>query len=295
MRCPKCKYEPTMAEQASNKDQCPSCGIFYAKYMAHLKAKSNADSQTGKTEASAVSPSLSKKAVQAISGSQPVVVVDIQMKFWSMVVFMVKWAFAAIPALIIIGVIITVLSGFFAGVVMSSFSGGSNKSASTQSAPVEVAPAPTAPAAVKNAPDKSLSDLLDEAAQAKKKVESQEKALILDNIIRAEITGKSSKPLYMPGDGDKIAIDVVYRNYSKKRISRFDGVVAVLNLNGENLLEFAVSVDGEIPSDDSSFRRGNLVSYRNTYDRFLNTPINALKARLTLQRVLFSDGTILKI
>ena len=81
-------------------------------------------------------------------------VVDIQMKFWSMVVFMVKWAFAAIPALIIIGVIITVLSGFFAGVVMSSFSGGSNKSASTQSAPVEVAPAPTAPAAVKNTPDK---------------------------------------------------------------------------------------------------------------------------------------------
>ncbi len=115
MRCPKCKYEPTMAEQTNNKDQCPSCGIFYAKYMAHLKAKSNADNQVEKAETSTISTSPSKKAVQALNGSQPVVVVDIQMKFWSMVVFMVKWAFAAIPALIIIALIITALSMFLTG------------------------------------------------------------------------------------------------------------------------------------------------------------------------------------
>ena len=34
-----------------------------------------------------------------------VVVTDIRMPFWSMVRFMVKWAIAAIPALIILGVI----------------------------------------------------------------------------------------------------------------------------------------------------------------------------------------------
>jgi hypothetical protein len=34
-----------------------------------------------------------------------VVVVDVQMKFSSMVVFMIKWAIAAIPALIVIGLL----------------------------------------------------------------------------------------------------------------------------------------------------------------------------------------------
>jgi|GEM_PF-406142 len=36
--------------------------------------------------------------------SQRVVVTDLQMPFFSMVIFMVKWAIAAIPALIILGV-----------------------------------------------------------------------------------------------------------------------------------------------------------------------------------------------
>lgn len=36
--------------------------------------------------------------------SQRVVVTDVQMPFFSMVFFMVKWAIAAIPALIILGV-----------------------------------------------------------------------------------------------------------------------------------------------------------------------------------------------
>lgn len=34
-----------------------------------------------------------------------VVVTDIRMSFWSMVVFMIKWAIAAIPAFIILAVI----------------------------------------------------------------------------------------------------------------------------------------------------------------------------------------------
>lgn len=32
-----------------------------------------------------------------------VVVVDVKMPFWSMVVFMIKWAVAAIPAMVILG------------------------------------------------------------------------------------------------------------------------------------------------------------------------------------------------
>jgi hypothetical protein len=48
--------------------------------------------------------------------SAHVVVTDIRMPFWSMVVFMIKWAIAAIPAFIILavlgGVAAALLSGF---------------------------------------------------------------------------------------------------------------------------------------------------------------------------------------
>ena len=44
-----------------------------------------------------------------------VVIKDIQMPFWSMVTFMVKWSFAAIPAIIIIAIIIAVLAGVLSG------------------------------------------------------------------------------------------------------------------------------------------------------------------------------------
>lgn len=44
-----------------------------------------------------------------------VVIKDIQMPFWSMVTFMVKWAFASIPAMIIVAIIIAVLVGAFSG------------------------------------------------------------------------------------------------------------------------------------------------------------------------------------
>jgi hypothetical protein len=40
-----------------------------------------------------------------------VVVTDIRMPFWSMVVFMVKWAIAAIPAFLILIVIWAVIMG----------------------------------------------------------------------------------------------------------------------------------------------------------------------------------------
>lgn len=46
-----------------------------------------------------------------------IIIKDIQMPFWSMVTFMVKWAFAAIPAVIIIGVIIALISGLLGGMV----------------------------------------------------------------------------------------------------------------------------------------------------------------------------------
>lgn len=79
--------------------------------------------------------------------TQRVVVTDVHMPFWSMVVFMVKWAFAAIPALIILMVV-----GFLAAAVMGGVAGGLGTiwhKASTPSdepAPYTFQPQSTAPA-----------------------------------------------------------------------------------------------------------------------------------------------------
>ena len=49
-----------------------------------------------------------------------VTVIDIKMPFFSMMIFMIKWAIAAIPAFIIIGIIASALFGIF-GVVVNNF------------------------------------------------------------------------------------------------------------------------------------------------------------------------------
>ena len=50
---------------------------------------------------------------------QAVVVTDIHMPFSSMVIFMVKWAIAAIPALIILTVIGALFWGILGGLILS--------------------------------------------------------------------------------------------------------------------------------------------------------------------------------
>ncbi|MEQ9530805.1 MAG: hypothetical protein RLN59_02790 [Haliea sp.] len=44
-----------------------------------------------------------------------VIITDIKMPFMSMVVFMVKWTIAAIPAIIILAIIGAVIAGVFGG------------------------------------------------------------------------------------------------------------------------------------------------------------------------------------
>ncbi len=44
-----------------------------------------------------------------------VVVTDIRMPFWSMVAFMVKWAIAAIPAIVILALLGALLSALLTG------------------------------------------------------------------------------------------------------------------------------------------------------------------------------------
>jgi hypothetical protein len=55
-----------------------------------------------------------------MQSSREVVVVDIRMKFWSMVFFMVKWVIASIPAIIILVIIWVV-----AVLIIQAITGGS--------------------------------------------------------------------------------------------------------------------------------------------------------------------------
>ena len=58
-----------------------------------------------------------------MSETSEVVVVDVKIPFWSMVVLLVKWATAAIPAMIILLVLATVVSMVLGGVFHWSWMG----------------------------------------------------------------------------------------------------------------------------------------------------------------------------
>lgn len=47
-----------------------------------------------------------KNELKKVKEENKVVVIDIQMKFWSIVIFMVKWIIASIPAFIILMILI---------------------------------------------------------------------------------------------------------------------------------------------------------------------------------------------
>src|SRR4029079_14396354 len=71
-------------------------------------------------------PSVYAVPVQAstpVAVGQPVTVVDIRMPFGSMVVFMIKWALASIPALIIVWILIGIVI-FLASLLFGGLFGG---------------------------------------------------------------------------------------------------------------------------------------------------------------------------
>lgn len=53
------------------------------------------------------------------SEAQRVTIEDVHMEFGSMVVFMIKWAIAVIPAAIILVIILSIVAGMFAGGISS--------------------------------------------------------------------------------------------------------------------------------------------------------------------------------
>lgn len=130
MQCPKCHYEPTMAEMQRSPNDCVKCGINYevhARHLAGIAAEKAAEEAAIDARAKEIAlerrmataklaPGV-RRAVEGLEGSQPVVVVDINMGFFSMVKFMVKFAIAAIPAaLILMFLAYVVIPGFLGAI-----------------------------------------------------------------------------------------------------------------------------------------------------------------------------------
>lgn len=103
MQCPKCGHEPTMKELQDSPEDCMQCGVNYAKFrqIQAREAQGRAQDQATAVAMAKASPQV-RAALAEYPGAQPVVVIDLNMNFWSMVKFMVKWAFASIPAILII-------------------------------------------------------------------------------------------------------------------------------------------------------------------------------------------------
>lgn len=99
MKCPQCGYEPTLAEIQKSPDSCVECGVVYAQYEQNKRLQQSSVAVV--TAAPPISGEV-KDALREFPGAQPVVVVDFRMGFGSMVSFMVKWALASIPELIIL-------------------------------------------------------------------------------------------------------------------------------------------------------------------------------------------------
>lgn len=120
MQCPSCDHTAPQAD-FGDPMRCPGCGAYYEKALKLKLAAANSSNV-----AATPTPQVQKQAfrlaadhvevaTRGLDGVQPVVVVDIQMRFWSMMVFMLKWMLAAIPATIAFLVIMAMLIGLFGG------------------------------------------------------------------------------------------------------------------------------------------------------------------------------------
>jgi hypothetical protein len=80
-------------------------------WYVDLSESTNTTVKTSKTKGSVV--------VSSNGSRNEVVVTDIQMSFFSMVVLMVKWVIASIPACIILFIVFSVVAAIFGGAVLS--------------------------------------------------------------------------------------------------------------------------------------------------------------------------------
>ena len=112
MQCPACNHIPLAGTQP-DPGRCPECGFIYAKAAASKKSAPDGPVKAAYQPAPVGGAYDVQQAQKKYPGAQPVVVIDVQMSFGSMIWFMVKWALASIPAMIILAVIFLLLLAVF--------------------------------------------------------------------------------------------------------------------------------------------------------------------------------------
>lgn len=128
MQCPACSHESS-PESFGSPARCPSCGVYYEKALALKQRREEMEREAAKPEQEAPKDRMksawlgakvsveegrrrraaeerAKIAARNANAASPVVVTDIEIRFGSLVVLLVKLAFAAIPAAIIVTIIV---------------------------------------------------------------------------------------------------------------------------------------------------------------------------------------------
>ena len=80
-------------------------------------AEARAAEANRKAEETVAQAATGKNNNTSNKGTQTVKISDIKMPFGSMVVFMVKWAIASIPAIIILMILFAIFGGFFVSII----------------------------------------------------------------------------------------------------------------------------------------------------------------------------------
>ncbi|WP_263147969.1 hypothetical protein [Pseudomonas sp. RIT-PI-AD] len=110
MQCPECGHTPLAGTQP-DPNRCPECGIYYMVAAKLRKEREQGAQQQVRENAL---PAVSKQvraATAGYAGAQPVVIVDVNVSFNSLVVLLVKLVVAAIPAIILAAVLFAVFFG----------------------------------------------------------------------------------------------------------------------------------------------------------------------------------------
>jgi len=109
------------AREAHSSQDLDKAKQFYERVISEYSTSEEADLSRAHlyniqhpTESGSESPDATASVAGAAQG---VVITDIQMPFWSMVAFMVKWVIATIPAIIILFIIVSALIGVSGGIL----------------------------------------------------------------------------------------------------------------------------------------------------------------------------------
>lgn len=274
MQCPNCNHEAPQADYGDAL-QCPSCGAFYAKALAAKQRRAAQESepvQAGTAEPLPAAPAPVKTksssfklaanqvevATHGLNGAHPVVVVDVQMRFWSMIVFMVKWSLAAIPALIILIFIgaatVALMTGWMAASVQTSSIGN------------------------------AVPDRVSEKVTPKERV-------------KPIVATLADKGFFAAVDGhvqDELAFSLYFKNNTGRAISDFDGSVLFTDPLGNKILDAKIVSDALLPAD-GTIKRGYSVRFNQfmrDHVQFREQDTSKIKVEFKPRRVIYIDGDV---